>query len=414
MEYVTLNKGKYKPGFDVEKEYAKRHESFATYKLPLTKKGYDYNTQYDLFVYSAIELNELIYDILHLDGLVCHIINQLPSVAVRQYINSRLLFEVEHTNLIEGVRSSRVEIKEAIDNLNGSKKKKFEALAKKYNLLATSNPYTYTIPLRNSADIRALYDEILLDEVVEEDPADFPDGMIFRKGEVGVETATQRVIHTGVLPESRIIQNVDELLDFLNTYKCNNLLKVAVFHYYMGYIHPFYDGNGRLIRFITTYLLLKTLNPVSPFNLSMTIEENKKAYERAFDEANSPNNRGDITSFCIEFFKILKESMDKTLKALYEKHEALEYYRRKIKMIDTETVKKDIIWILVQVYLFNDDETSVERKFLLDILKETTMVKMSEGTLRVKLNELSEAGLIDISKPSKQYLYSISKQFIEE
>ncbi len=413
MDYVTLNKGKYKPVFDVEKEYAKRHDSFATYQLPLTKKGYDYNTQYDLFVYSAIELNELIYDILHLDGLVCHIINQLPSVAVRQYINSRLLFEVEHTNLIEGVRSSRVEIKEAIDNLNGSKKKKFEALAKKYNLLATSNPYTYTIPLRNSADIRALYDEILLDEVVEADPKDYPDGTIFREGEVGVKTATQRVIHKGVLPESRIIQNVDDLLNFLQSGKCNNLLKVAIFHYYMGYIHPFYDGNGRLIRFITTYLLLKCLNPVSPFNLSMTIEENKRVYEQAFDEANNPNNRGDITSFCIEFFKILKESMDKTLKALYEKHEAFMYYRRRIEMIDTETVKKDILLILVQVYLFNDDETPVERKFVLDVLKETNMIKMAEGTLRVKLNELSEAGLIDISKPSKQYLYSISKKFIE-
>ena len=412
MEYVTLNKGKYKPGFDVEKEYSKRHESFATYQLPLTKKGYDYNTQYDLFVYSAIELNELIYEILHLDGLVCHLIDKLPEVAVRQYINSRLLFEVEHTNLIEGVRSSRVEIKEAIGNSNESKRKKFEALAKKYNLLA-NELHDLQIPLRTSADIRELYDEILLDEVVEADPKDYPDGSIFRNGEVEVKTSTQRVIHKGVLPESRIIQNVDELLDFLNSYKCSNLLKVAVFHYYMGYIHPFYDGNGRLIRFITTYLLLKTLNPVSPFNLSMTIEENKRTYEQAFDEANSPNNRGDITSFCIEFFKILKDSMDKTLKALYEKYEAYMYYRRKIEMINAETVKKDILLILVQVYLFNDDETPVERKFLLKVLKETTMVKMAEGTLRVKLNELSEAGLIDISKPSKQYLYSISKKFIE-
>ena len=145
----------------------------------------------------------------------------------------------------------------------------------------------------------------------------------------------------------------------------------------------------------------------------MTIEENKRTYEQAFDEANSPNNRGDITSFCIEFFKILKDSMDKTLKALYEKYEAYMYYRRKIEMINAETVKKDILLILVQVYLFNDDETPVERKFLLKVLKETTMVKMAEGTLRVKLNELSEAGLIDISKPSKQYLYSISKKFIE-
>lgn len=33
------------------------------------------------------------------------------------------------------------------------------------------------------------------------------------------------------------------------------IIRTAILHFYTGYIHPFYDGNGRFDRFVSAYLL---------------------------------------------------------------------------------------------------------------------------------------------------------------
>ncbi len=30
------------------------------------------------------------------------------------------------------------------------------------------------------------------------------------------------------------------------------LVSIAVFHYLFGYVHPFYDGNGRMARYLSS------------------------------------------------------------------------------------------------------------------------------------------------------------------
>lgn len=61
------------------------------------------------------------------------------------------------------------------------------------------------IPLRTGRDIRKIYDDIFYDEISATDPSNLPDGTVFRKNNVNVYSPTQKVIHTGVHPESEII-----------------------------------------------------------------------------------------------------------------------------------------------------------------------------------------------------------------
>ena len=54
------------------------------------------------------------------------------------------------------------------------------------------------------------------------------------------------------------------------------LIRISIFHYLIGYIHPFYNGNGRLSRFVSSYLLSRDLEPLLSYRLSYTIKENIK------------------------------------------------------------------------------------------------------------------------------------------
>ena len=79
------------------------------------------------------------------------------------------------------------------------------------------------------------------------------------------------------------------------------MIRIAIFHYLFGYIHPFYDGNGRTSRFINSYLLSKKLQFLVSYKLSYTIKENMNSYYKSFKETNDEKNKGNLSFFVISF-----------------------------------------------------------------------------------------------------------------
>lgn len=113
------------------------------------------------------------------------------------------------------------------------------------------------------------------------------------------------------MPEAKIIEYMNKALNILNDSSIDLLIRVALFHYYFGYIHPFYDGNGRINRFISSYILSKNFGGVIGFRLSMTIKENLSQYLDAFSHTNDVRNRADISTFIYEFLDIIYRSYQK-------------------------------------------------------------------------------------------------------
>ena len=87
---------------------------------------------------------------------------------------------------------------------------------------------------------------------MEEDPKNRPDGILFRKGQTEIKSATDKILHKGIYPEEKIFAALEKALAFLGDGRIEGLYRICLFHYLLEYIHPFYDGNGRLGRFVVS------------------------------------------------------------------------------------------------------------------------------------------------------------------
>ena len=309
MGYTTLSDLYYKDTAAYEEQYQARYNSEYTVHLDFDVAGHQ------AFFVQTPEVYSILTDILRMNKAVSNLCTALPGAAIKQFSRRCLIDEIVLTNSIEGVRSTRKEISDILDELETkSKGKRFYGLVKKYNMLMVKEE----LPLASCQDIRDIYDELALAEVMEEEPENIPDGSIFRKNSVSIYSPSQKEIHKGLYPEETIIHAMEQALAFLNNDGCEVLFRIGVFHYLLEYIHPFYDGNGRLGRFICSYLLSQELEPVTGYRISYTIKEYIKDYYRAFSTCNNPLNRGDLTPFLHMFLKIVQISVEKLKTSLQQ------------------------------------------------------------------------------------------------
>lgn len=389
MEYELLSKIFYKKPTEYESIYDARFNSEASIKLPIKiheNVGFIFNTN---------EITKLLVKIYKTINKINLLRTHLPNIAINSYIIKSLKDEIALTNEIEGVRSTRKEIEDAIDSIKNDKSARFKGLVDKYFKLISNE----IIPLNNCEDIRTIYDALVLPEIEKEN---LPDGILFRKEPVQVVSATQKEKHRGIMPESKIIESLDLCLDFLKSDDIDSLIKISAFHYLFGYIHPFYDGNGRTSRFISSYLIKNELDVLLALKLSYTVKNNINKYYKAFDVCNDRKNKGDITFFVVTFLELLSQASDDLYTKIADLNDQLNYYNNIINTLVNEKVLNDkqakCIFILCQNRLF--DDTYMNMNTLTELLEK------SDTTTRKILKSLESKNLLVKSRNKNQYLYS--------
>lgn len=389
MEYELLSKIFYKKPTEYESIYDARFNSEASIKLPIKiheNVGFIFNTN---------EITKLLVKIYKTINKINLLRTHLPNIAINSYIIKSLKDEIALTNEIEGVRSTRKEIEDAIDSIKNDKNARFKGLVDKYFKLISNE----IIPLNNCEDIRTIYDALVLPEIEKEN---LPDGILFRKEPVQVVSATQKEKHRGIMPESKIIESLDLCLDFLKNDDIDSLIKISAFHYLFGYIHPFYDGNGRTSRFISSYLIKNELDVLLALKLSYTVKNNINKYYKAFDVCNDRKNKGDITFFVVTFLELLSQASDDLYTKIADLNDQLNYYNNIINTLVNEKVLNNkqakCIFILCQNRLF--DDTYMNMNTLTELLEK------SDTTTRKILKSLESKNLLVKSRNKNQYLYS--------
>ena len=330
---------------------------------------------------------------------------RLTKIGLKSFAFSNMVEEIMATNMIEGVNSSRKDISLAMDKQKNKKSRdiRFWYVVNKYKRITKQENIAFNTP----SDIRRFYDEFILTEVIKEDPNNAPDGKIFRKdavsvgnGHIGQET------HIGVYPEDKIIVAMEEALDILHNAKLNNLIRIAVFHYLFAYIHPFYDGNGRVDRFISSYYLSKELDELIGLKLSFTIKNNVKSYYKLFQTTNDDFNRGDLTPFILGFLKLIEEDARIQKENLEESCCMLEKGYEHIKTTyGGDELLCTICFILLQSTLF-----SVNGVTFNDILQ---TCRKSRNTIQDRLREIPME-MLEVRKEGKEKRYKLAKQVVEE
>lgn len=400
----------YKNKNEYEKIYKSRIDFSETLKTNLSIKPYRENLSFQLYYVFNRETSNLI-DLVNQNNYTLEKLNdELPIIAKSANLLDIISSELKSSNDLEGVKSEKKEIIETTRNILNSKdpkKLRLTSMIKSYLLLLKEDSLKVPSDLK---DIRKIYDEITKGEIEKKDQ---PDGKYFRLEPVYVQkknSVNGQIIHQGVSGENKIEESMLNLINFLLNTDLDLLIRVAIAHYYFGYIHPFYDGNGRVNRFISSIFLRSKYSYLTSMSLARGCWINKTSYYKSFDITNSKINKGEVNYFVDEFLKTLIAGQEDIIFNLTTKIENLKLARKcieaKSSTLNTE-LKKSILFLLCQNYYF-DNNSGLTRD---EIFEYTDDFKNKNKKIR-ELKELEKDGFIRAIK-ERPLIYTLDKNFIE-
>lgn len=126
--------------------------------------------------------------------------------------------------------------------------------------------------------------------------------------------------HTGIEHE-QIIPTLEEIINLSvnNKRYLHGLIKGILLHYFVAYVHPFFDGNGRTARTLFYFKSIKNdLKFVELLSVSAHLKNNGNKYEKAFE--NVVSNEYDVTyfvDFCLESLLAGLNKIEKKIKYLF-------------------------------------------------------------------------------------------------
>ena len=178
----------------------------------------------------------------------------------------------------------------------------------------------------------------------------------------------------------------------------HGLVKSILFHYFIAYTHPFFDGNGRTARTLSYFIgMQNNLKFLELLSISADLKQHGNRYETSFDLVQKYDL--DLTYF-IDF------CLDALLNAV-KKVEA------KVKFLINISLLKDQIDI-------NLNQICMLQKMALNKYKKVSIENYAKGInksreiARQELKFLCEKSLLKEEKHGKKYVYSIQSKTLKE
>ncbi|MEZ5360680.1 MAG: Fic family protein [Candidatus Zixiibacteriota bacterium] len=199
--------------------------------------------------------------------------------------------------------------------------------------------------------------------------------------------------------EAFMLEEVDRLLAYANDEITDDgyirpVIKAIILHFWMGYLHPFVDGNGRLARALFHWYLLKHgYWAITVLPISVMIRKSSKQYGMAYVYSEQDDN--DLTYF-----------IDYNIRKMYEAKKSLDEY------IEKQKIMEDRISTTVGSQSeFNERQTQLVIHLFKNpgsfttIKTHSTIYKVSRVTARKDLELLSAAGYLHSKKVGREVRY---------
>lgn len=404
MQYKSLEKLYYQEPQKWESIYRDRFSSEHTEHFDFYVRQLGYPSLHQCFYCPTNEISLLLNEILSSSIQLLNIINSIPGVGIAQFLHSLMVEEIKANNDIEGVHSTRREITFAMAQTNPPRYVRLWGIVNKYNKIISADD----ISINTCEDIRNLYNDFLLKEVERADPRNVPDGLLFRQESVDILSETGKSLHRGVLPEEKIISMLSYALSVLHSDKFPKLVGLAIFHCMFAYIHPFYDGNGRTIRFITSYYLARLIHPTVALRLSYLIKQHKNTYYKSFNTMENDRNRGDLTPFITYSLLLIKDAVISTHDILSQKLDEFRSYASVLKKLcpDDDSTSFRVNHILLQASIYSDLGATIEE------IQNALGIK-SRKTIQTRINATDKKFIV-IDDSVKPYRYKLNLIALKE
>lgn len=406
MRHIYKYYREIKDRIEFEEFFSKRISGHSTVLLPFKIKPIGQQKEFQLYFIPTTKILELTAKIYKNDGELNYEYSQIPPIAQNKYVFECMIEELHNTNTLEGVRSSREEIVRSARLLEKKgKNTRFSSMITSYLKLLSGDEKV----INGVEDIKEIYEDIVHEEIEDSEKLD---GKLFRKEITYVfkSSGSGKMIHMGVTPEDKIISLLNDLIYFLNNHDLPMIIKIAISHYYFGYIHPFYDGNGRTSRFISSVYLQKEFSKLTAISLSKGCNNMQGKYYEVFNLLNSVANRGEVNCFVEMFLTIILKEQDKMLLEIKTKQEMLESFGFKLEntrmMVENE-LYFNIAFVLGQAYFFGVGNNGLQVKEIAIICEK------SSSTIRKSLKALLDANIIDVVGKKPAY-YIINEKYLNE
>jgi len=100
------------------------------------------------------------------------------------------------------------------------------------------------------------------------------------------------------------------------------LLRAIILHFWLAYLHPFIDGNGRMARALFYWQMLRSGYDFTQYlSISGPIDRSKRAYYRSF--AYTETDDGDLTYFMLIQLRVLSAATTEVIAHLRERSQRL-------------------------------------------------------------------------------------------
>jgi len=196
-------------------------------------------------------------------------------------------------------------------------------------------------------------------------------------------------IHYVALPYKQINSDIKYLLSYINNSDDNIYIKSAIAHLWFVTIHPYDDGNGRIARIISDYIISKEFGlEYKYFSISNAILKERKYYYNHLESTQNilTNPNLDLTLWIKWYLNIFNNSLLETLDILnttiikmkfWDKYKDISLNQRQIKVL------KKLL-----------DYTLSEFKGGLTTKKYISITKTSSATAKRDMKELVKYGCI--------------------
>jgi len=276
------------------------------------------HTNYPHFTYDSKAIETHLLETTRIQGQLEGSIKHLSLDKQHTFQTNTILDEILFTSYMEGEVLHR-------DSVRSSLRKQFEDVNDHKGSKHTDNIASVQYDVNTNAEPLSLerlhrwHYELIVDggyDAVQVTPGAFRD---YDEMYVTSGTGAKTRVHYVAPPSDVLDAQIEDFLAYCNSATDNPLIQSAIAHIWFVQIHPYGDGNGRIARNITNYILSKGLGLDSRyFSLSHAINNDLKNYGELLEQSNrlTKNPNLDLTPWIVWHTQRVHSAIEMSLSAI--------------------------------------------------------------------------------------------------